>query len=156
MRQRRTPENTDETEDLLQPRETAGISIGRLKKCDGESLAEALIAVLIMAFGALMLASMVQSSTRIVQTSNEGMTKVYNAEAEAADFMDGSTGTPGQETMVGGYVAIEGSGNTTFTQIGGTKLNSSGVGVQIYHDDYSHITVYRKTVTSGGGASGNP
>ena len=156
MRQRRTPENTDETEDLLQPRETAGISIGRLKKCDGESLAEALIAVLIMAFGALMLASMVQSSTRIVQTSNEGMTKVYNAEAEAADFIDGSTGTPGQGTTTHATVSIDGDNSTSFITIGGTQLGSTGTGVQIYHDDYSHITVYRKTVTSGGSASGNP
>lgn len=111
----------------------------RWKNSAGESLAEALVAVLIMAFGALMLASMVQSSTRVVLTSNTGMTKVYNAEAEVEKFLGGSSnGNPGTVTMTG-------PSNASVTQIGGTKLGSSGSGVQIYHDDYSNITAFRTT-----------
>ena len=122
-----------------QRRETAAQIGDRLKRSAGESLAEALVAVLIMAFGALMLASMVQSSTRIVLTSNTGMTTVYNAEAEAEKFLSGSINSnPGTVTMTG-------PSHTSVTQIGGTKLDSSGSGVQIYHDDYSNITAFRTT-----------
>lgn len=122
-----------------QRRETAAQIGDRLKHSAGESLAEALVAVLIMAFGALMLASMVQSSTRVVLTSNTGMTKVYNAEAEVEKFLGGSSnGNPGTVTMTG-------PSNASVTQIGGTKLGSSGSGVQIYHDDYSNITAFRTT-----------
>ena len=125
---------------LKEQRRGTAVQIGdRLKRSAGESLAEALVAVLIMAFGALMLASMVQSSTRVVLTSNTGMTKVYNAEAEAEKFLGGSSnGNPGTVTMTG-------PSHTSVTQIGGTKLGSSGSGVQIYHDDYSNITAFRTT-----------
>ena len=127
-----------------QRRETAAQIGDRLKRSAGESLAEALVAVLIMAFGALMLASMVQSSTRIVLTSNTGMTTVYNAEAEAEKFLGGSSNSnPGTVTMTG-------PSNASVTQIGGTKLGSSGPGVQIYHDDYSDITAFRATKRPGG------
>lgn len=113
----------------------------------GESLAEALVAVLIMAFGALMLASMVQSSTRIVQTSNTGMTKIYNAEAEAERFLSGSSDNPSEGKIVEvGRVTIT-SGTTPISKIGGIKLGESGTSVRIYHDDYSNITAFRQTRT---------
>lgn len=127
-----------------QRRETAAQIGDRLKRSAGESLAEALVAVLIMAFGALMLASMVQSSTRVVLTSNTGMTTVYNAEAEAEKFLGGSNSNPGENISVG-TVTMTGPSHTSVTQIGGTKLGSSGSGVQIYHDDYSDITAFRTT-----------
>ncbi len=135
-----------------QRRETAAqIVPGRLKNSAGESLAEALVAVLIMAFGALMLASMVQSSTRVVLTSNTGMTKVYNAEAEAEKFLGGSNNSnPGTRNISAGTVTMTGPSNASMTQIGGTKLDSSGSGVQIYHDGYSNITAFRTTKPLGG------
>lgn len=124
----------------------------RWKNSAGESLAEALVAVLIMAFGALMLASMVQSSTRIVQTSNTGMTKVYNAEAEAERFLGGSSNNPGTGQIDGGKVTLSetGSAGTPIQQIGGTKLDSTVSGVQIYYDEYSNITAFRRTISLSG------
>lgn len=136
--------------------ETASLTVSCLKSRSGESLAEALVAVLIMAFGALMLASMVQSSTRIVQTSNTGMTKVYNAEAEAEKFLEGTGSSPATESVSSGTVAVTGTTGAQFTQIGGTKLDSSGSGVQIYHDAYSNITVFRKPAASGSGTTESP
>ena len=134
-----------------QRRETAAQIGDRLKRSAGESLAEALVAVLIMAFGALMLASMVQSSTRVVLTSNTGMTKVYNAEAEAEKFLGGSNNSnPGTGNISAGTVTMTGPSNASVTQIGGTKLDSSGSGVQIYHDGYSNITAFRTTKPLGG------
>ena len=133
-----------------QRRETAAQIGDRLKRSAGESLAEALVAVLIMAFGALMLASMVQSSTRIVLTSNTGMTTVYNAEAEAEKFLGGSNSNPGTGNISDGTVTMTGPSKTSVTKIGGTKLDSSGPGVQIYHDDYSDITAFRTTKQPGG------
>lgn len=127
-----------------QRRETAAQIGDRLKHSAGESLAEALVAVLIMAFGALMLASMVQSSTRVVLTSNTGMTKVYNAEAEVENFLGGSSNSnPRTENISPGTVTMTGPSNADVTQIGGTKLGSSSSDVQIYHDDYSNITAFR-------------
>lgn len=116
----------------------------RRRLCDrgGESLAETLVAVLIMSFGALMLAGMVQSSTRIVQTSNEGMTRVYQAENEAAEFSSSTSAdstTSDSTSVSSGYVSING-----YTQIGSTKLGNANANIQIYSDDYSSIVSFRK------------
>lgn len=112
---------------------------GRLREHRGESLAETLVAVLIMSFGALMLAGMVQSSTRIVQTSDTGMGQIYDAENKATAFMDGDTDAIADADKQSGNLGIDGRNTIQYNRIG----SNTNLKIQIYHDDYSNITVFR-------------
>ena len=57
--------------------------IEKLKNRKGETIAEVLVAALVVVLGVLLFAMMVQSSFRIISNSEDKMLKIYDAESTA-------------------------------------------------------------------------
>ena len=55
----------------------------KLKNRKGETIAEVLVAALVVVLGVLLFAMMVQSSFRIISNSEDKMLKIYDAESTA-------------------------------------------------------------------------
>ena len=68
-------------------------SIARLRSKAGESLAEVLIALLIAALALTMLASVINTTARIIRQSKASMTAYYTKESAFADTSEGDSMT---------------------------------------------------------------
>ena len=68
--------------------------INKLKSNAGETITEVLVASLIAVLGVLLFAMMVQSSFRIITTSEEKMKEIYEAESNAEGHVELIGGGP--------------------------------------------------------------
>lgn len=90
----------------------------KLKSRCGESIAEVLVSIIVIAFGLLLLASMILSSQKMIQASktNEQMMNSARSSldsAMAASDGSGTTGTVIIQDSSGGSVNLSGTGTTT-------------------------------------------
>ena len=109
----------------------------KLKNTSGETIAEVLIASLVVVLGVLLYATMVSTSFHIITKSEDTMKKLYEAESaletESADVT--TAGTSAVTFTVDGMSAFEG-----FTK----KGDASGVTVIIVQANDSEIKAYKK------------
>ena len=100
----------------------------KLKSTSGETIAEVLVASLVVVLGILLYATMVSSSFRIITKAEKAMQELYSAES---DVEAGVAGTPGIGVTFSGISGISSAGDLT-----GLKVTVIGT------DD---IKAYKKT-----------
>lgn len=128
----------------------------KLKSCRGESIAEVLVAVLIVALSSIMLLTMVQSSSEIVKSSEAGMKKIYDHES-AANGETWPSADP--EITVRNNVGITlkqgdgGNASIPITKIAGKSIEND-YKVNVFYDSYSGIVAFRKASGSSGAGTG--
>ena len=80
--------------------------IKKLQSSSGESIAETLVAVLIAALALLMLAGTINSASRMISSSQNNMTKYYQAYNSLADYIKGSERTDLPEGYSGSLTEV--------------------------------------------------
>ncbi len=111
----------------------------KLKSRSGESLAETLVAVLVIALGSVMLASMVGAATKIATKSENTAARFYDASNRLEEYIPGSDDVPPSKLKAssgltpievdGGNIAFKIDLNIGFVKIqNGTKIPGEGVG----------------------------
>ena len=103
--------------------------MNRLKSTSGETIAEVLVASLVVVLGILLYATMVSSSFRIVTTAEEAMKKLYDTESVFEQNVDneelGITQTEGKgEISSFSGIAKQGDGSLEVTITGTTDIKT--------------------------------
>ena len=80
--------------------------INKLKSKSGETIAEVLVASLVVALAVVLFAMMVSASFRIINTSERAMKDFYTAESDFESSISQSEGEPG--TFIGNNLAYAG------------------------------------------------
>ena len=105
----------------------------KLKNRKGETIAETLVALTIAAIGLVLLASMIQSSSNMIRTSNEQV-KRYVAEENRLAVQLAYRGSDNHDGENPGGEAGEG-GTETDGSFGMVQIDVTGVGVKKLTDD---------------------
>lgn len=109
--------------------------VKKIKNNKGESIAETLIALLVSALGIMLLAGMIQTSSKLITNSNDRISKYVEQENAIVEY----SGTP-----TSGTISLSPSNNLTAA----VKINSeesSSVSVDYYVMEYGgkNIIVFK-------------
>lgn len=96
----------------------------KIKKDNGESLAEVLVAILISAVGMLMLSSLIYASTHMIEKGDAKITKIYNGVNAMEEKQDGVLSN--QELIIS------------------RAKGTTQIKVDVYHDEKSGLMSYEK------------
>lgn len=99
----------------------------KLNSCTGESIAESLVSILVVAVASIMFAGMVTASRNIIDTSSNWMKSYYQA-VSAINAQDGST----DPEVKGGTVSVDISGVITYNNITTYSYKVAGVEIVSY------------------------
>lgn len=133
----------------------------KLKSNQGESLGEVLVAVLIVALGSLLFASMVTASIRIVDKGKAAYGKNMNLKNQIESFVTGNTSAAGGSGSSGSATSSDvsqGTGTITVNgKVTGSDTTSTSSEVTSGNDVSQTIQVTNKqinvsTVSSGTGS----
>ena len=100
----------------------------KLMNSRGESIAESLVSVLVVALASILFAGMVTASSRIIDDSTEWMQTYYNAVSEINNTNSEDNGN----TPVKIYFSISAEGNSTYQIVTPINQNVGGVTIVSY------------------------
>lgn len=97
--------------------------IRKLKSTSGETITEVLVAALVVVMGVLLYTMMVQSSFRIIKTSDDAMKEMYEAESEIEKNLTPST-EPNATVTFSSDLASDGDGNNVDVILFGDEIEA--------------------------------